>query len=93
MTQQRVFCSLVFILGFGKTMAKNSIIKWNNEPKLDETQNETPAAKKRREKRQISLEKKCITRRDGKKSKNKEAKESQRECKDCKYYELCVQLS
>ena len=68
-TQQEIFCSLVFILGFGKTMAEKLICEWRQEPSLDEVHNETLNAKKRRAKRQVSLEKKCMARRYGKKSK------------------------
>ena len=94
MTQQQIFCSLVFMLGFGKTKAKSLILSWKQELGLYEAQYESNAVKKRRGKRQISLEKKSIARRDRGLSKEakKEAKEKQRECSNCQYYEICVNL-
>ena len=90
-SQQKTFCSLVFTLGFGKTMAESLMIKWKQEPRLDASHNETPAAKKRREKRQLSLEKKCKARRNRGMSKEtkKEFKKTQQGCSNCKYYNLC----
>ena len=84
MTQKKAFCSLVFILGFGKTMAKRLISDWKPEPELEEFQDETLVAKKRRLKRQMSLEAKLIAKRYGKKEENTE-----RVCSKCKYYKTC----
>ena len=97
--RQKMFCKLVNILGFGQTMANSFIIKWKKESKLNEIQNETPASNKIRLKKQMSLEKKCITRRDrkkrfrigqnGEKIEIERFDESQRKCSDCKYNKTC----
>ena len=62
MTQQETFCSLVKPLGFGKTMADRLISMWKQESSLGLAYDETLGAKKRREKRQKSLEAKLSKR-------------------------------
>ena len=96
MKQKETFCSLVKMLGFGKTMAESLINKWGQESGKYEAGNETVAAKKRRNKRQVSLEKQCVTRRYRKKSKRSEketekpkSKEALQECSNCKYINTC----
>jgi len=59
MTQEEIFSTLVKVLGFGKTIAKRVISEWEKESSFAEVHDETLSAKKKRLKRQMSLEKYC----------------------------------